>query len=203
MPFEVFGSGALASQLFFGKIREYTLFTSLALVQGYLALTLQLIGIGSAAMFYLSAFPLGLALVFNQIVSEVPDEVQLWTYALGQIMPLLTGTQLFCTILDVFVPLTGRMGVEAPGEHIIASIVAISGAYTLPLVIPFAHRFSRRWLFRSVLLLSIASGVSMLVFIRRSPFDEMHQKRLFVIHMENVSLIPLYGASSTDSVGYR
>jgi len=102
-------------------------------------------------------------------------------------MPLLTGAQLICTVLDVFVPLTGRFGEEAPGEHIIASIVAITGAYTLPLVVPFAHRFSRRLLARAVILFSVVTGVAMVVFARRSPFDQMHQKRLFVVHMENTT----------------
>lgn len=32
------------------------------------------------------------------------------------------------------------------------------------------------------------SGVMMLVFMQREVFDEMHQKRLFVIHMENVRI---------------
>lgn len=161
------------------------------LVQAYISVVLQLVGIGSAAIYYLSALPLGLALVFNHLVVDVPDEIQLWTYGLGQLMPLLTGTQLICTVLDVFVPLTGRFGEEAPGEHIIASIVAITGSYTLPLVIPFAHRFSRRLLVRAVVLFSMVTGIAMVVFAGRSPFDAMHQKRLFVIHMENVGLLLL------------
>ena len=67
-------------------------------------------------------------------------------------------------------------------------MTALVGAYTLPSVIPFFHRFSRRNLARSVLFLSVFSAVTMLVFRQREVFDEMHQKRLFVIHMENVSV---------------
>ena len=34
--------------------------------------------------------------------------------------------------------------------------------------------------------MSMLTGVAMAVFCMRSPFDAMHQKRLYVIHMENV-----------------
>ena len=64
--------------------------------------------------------------------------------------------------------------------------MAINGAYILPLVVPFMNRFSRRVLLRAVILVSMVTGVAMAVFAMRSPFDSMHQKRLFVIHMENV-----------------
>ena len=65
-------------------------------------------------------------------------------------------------------------------------MTALVGAYTFPGVVAFVHRFNRRTLVRSILLLSVLSGVVMLVFKEREVFDEMHQKRLFVIHMENV-----------------
>jgi len=60
------------------------------------------------------------------------------------------------------------------------------GAYNLPVALPFAHRFGHRVLSRSVVLLFLITGITMAVFAMRSPFDEMHQKRLFVLHHENV-----------------
>ena len=79
------------------------------------------------------------------------------------------------------------MGEEAPAENIIASIVAIIGSYALPLAIPFIHRYSRAVVVRALFCLSILTVLSMAVFCTREVFDDMHQKRLFVIHMENVS----------------
>lgn len=81
---------------------------------------------------------------------------------------------------------TGRIGAEAPAEHIIASIAAAMGAYNLPLVLPFAHRFGHRMLARSIILVVLATGAAMAVFSMKSPFDAMHQKRLFVLHHEDV-----------------
>ena len=92
------------------------------------------------------------------------------------------------------------MGEEAPAEHIIATIVGVLGGYTLPLAIPFIHRYPRAVLIRSILLLSLLTTVSIAVFSVREPFDAMHQKRLFVIHMENVSVeSPSTSLPSTDA----
>jgi hypothetical protein len=141
-----------------------------------------------------SALPLALSLIINRFLVDNQDEINLWAYGLGQLMPLLTGAEAFFTALDVFVPLTGRMGSEAPVEHLIATIVAIIGSYMFPLVIPFAHRFTRRVLINSILISSVATAFAMIIFARRNTFDAMHQKRLFVIHMENVRLWDLYSS---------
>jgi hypothetical protein len=81
---------------------------------------------------------------------------------------------------------TGRIGAEAPAEHIIASIVAAVGSYNLLLALPFAHRFGHSVLSRIVVLSVLVTGVTIAIFSIRSPFDDMHQKRLFVLHHENV-----------------
>ena len=81
---------------------------------------------------------------------------------------------------------TGRMGEEAPAENIIATLVAVTGSYAFPLAVPFVHRYSRSMVVRTVLSLTFLSALSVAVFSSREVFDEMHQKRLFVIHMENV-----------------
>ena len=104
-------AGALASQLLFGRIREVTIFTSLLLLQSYLALMIQMVGYGSAAMFYLSSLPLGVSLLLNRIFGSDPEEIKLWTYAISQLFPLMVGTQLCAALLDVFVPLTGNLTV--------------------------------------------------------------------------------------------
>ncbi|KAH9928451.1 uncharacterized protein BXZ73DRAFT_48526 [Epithele typhae] len=180
-------TGALASQLLFGRIREKTAFTSIAVLQTFIAVLTQMFNIGSGGALFLSSAPLVPAMLLNSMLTNPGDDISLWAYALGQISPLVTGTMLSCAVLDVFVPLTGRIGEEAPAEYMIANIVAVNGAYIVPLVIPFVHRFSHRILVRAVILLSMVTGISMAFFAMRSPFDDMHQKRLFVIHMENIT----------------
>ncbi|CAL1714519.1 unnamed protein product [Somion occarium] len=179
--------GALASQLLVGNVREQTIFSSLTILHAFLASGLQLINVGSSVVFFLSGLPLTLALLLNSFVSKPGDDMSLLSYALGQLVPLTTGAQIVYQVLDVFVPLTGRMGEQAPGDHIVATIVAITGAYALPLVIPFAHRIPRRVLARAVLFPTMVTAVAMAIFAMREPFDRMHPKRFFVMYMENVT----------------
>ncbi|OJT03270.1 hypothetical protein TRAPUB_6137 [Trametes pubescens] len=180
-------TGALISQLLVPRVREQTAFTSVMLMQSFLATVLQLIGIGSGGTLFLSSAPFSLALLVNSFLTKRGDDISLWSYAISLLSPLVIGTTLFCGVLEVFVPLTGRIGEEAPAEHIIAIIVSATGSFTLSLTVPFMSRFSQRTLVRSVTLLTMITGLTMAVFSMRSPFDSMHQKRLFVIHMENIT----------------
>jgi hypothetical protein len=81
---------------------------------------------------------------------------------------------------------TGRIG-AAPADNIIATIVCSVGALGLPLILPFSHRFPRASLHRGVLMLSAVVLVLAALFAAREPFDAMHQKRIFVLHTENVT----------------
>lgn len=81
---------------------------------------------------------------------------------------------------------TGRIGREAPAEHIIASLVAVCGAYIFPLVAPFAQRFGGNTVLQIVVLLNLTTAISIAVFSSRSPFDKLHQRRLFVLDSVNV-----------------
>ena len=69
---------------------------------------MQLAGIGSAAIFFLSALPLFVALIINSLLVGNTKIISLWTYAIGQAMPLLTGSMLFVGVVEVFVPLVCR-----------------------------------------------------------------------------------------------
>jgi hypothetical protein len=117
-------AGALASQLLIGRVREATIFSSLLLLQSSLAFLLQMMGYGSAAIYYLSAVPLGISLLLNQLFASEPDEIRLWTYAVSQLAPLMNGTQLCVALLDVFVPLTGKAAVSPGGStRLLTSII--------------------------------------------------------------------------------
>ncbi|TFK20267.1 hypothetical protein FA15DRAFT_673638 [Coprinopsis marcescibilis] len=182
--------GALASQYFsIDTVHEQTLFTSMLLMQTFAALAIQLLGIGSAALFFMNSVPIFIVLLLNPLLSSNPKarEISMGTYFLGQIFPLLTGSLLSIPTLEVFVPLTGRMGADVPSDNLIATLIAVLGAPALPLLLPLSHRFGKRALVRGILLMTIVTSVSIAYFATRQPFDEMHQKRLFVIHMENVT----------------
>ena len=67
-----------------------------------LALFLQLIGIGSAGLFTLSACSLFVGLLAERKKS---GPIALSTYAIAQTIPLLLGTEVFTSVSDIFVPL--------------------------------------------------------------------------------------------------
>lgn len=214
--------GALLTQLPLAPVPEKALLHAQLLAYAFLAAAGQFAGVGSSAVFFLSAASTFVALLIDRVTSylsastvddagmaekmqdgdakgagdrhknvdkaEAKDGfVSLWTYALGQTVPLLTGTQLTSATLVVFVPLTGRIGSEAPAEYIIASIVAILGSYTLNFTTPFAHRFDRPALRKAVVILLLVVSVVMAVFARKEVFDKNHQKRLFVLHKEDLN----------------
>ncbi|THU88630.1 hypothetical protein K435DRAFT_866100 [Dendrothele bispora CBS 962.96] len=179
--------GALISQLLVSPVQELAVYTSITLIQSFLALVVQLLGIGSASLLFLSSASLFIALLINPGFSGSKIEISLVTYALGQSLPLITGTMAMLPVLEVFVPLTGRMGADVPADNLISTIVAAISALAVPLFLPFVHRFGRSTLVKAVILFGIASVVPLAIFAVREPFDEMHQKRLFVLRTENIT----------------
>jgi len=83
------------------------------------------------------------------------------------------------------------MGADAPAEHIIASIVAVVLSLSAPLVTPFSRRFPQHVRMNVITILNITIVAVVAAFALRSPFDERHQRRLFVLGSDNVS--PLRG----------
>lgn len=81
------------------------MFTSLLFLMSFGALALQLAGIGSAATLFMTGSPLLGALLLDKLINSSASTVSLITYVLGQIVPLVTGTELIVTVFDVFVPL--------------------------------------------------------------------------------------------------
>ncbi|KAG6381856.1 hypothetical protein JVT61DRAFT_470 [Boletus reticuloceps] len=193
---------------------EKPMLAALLLFQSGLAAVGQLFNIGSSVAPFLGATGMFVALGVDALLAQsrrtsdanhaskengadkatekraldgtTQSDVSLWIYAVAMVIPLITGTQLLSALLVVFVPLTGRIGGDAPSEFIIASMVTILGAFTISFVVPFAHRFGPATLRRALVLAILALGVAMAFFYNQVPFDRKHQKRLFVIHMEDL-----------------
>ena len=100
--------GALISQYLIGEINERSVYKALLLIQSFLALGIQLAGIGSAALFFLSALPFFISILLDPLFASQSSEnrrISLCTYAIAQTLPLLTASQLLFGVIDVFVPL--------------------------------------------------------------------------------------------------
>lgn len=98
--------GTLLSQHLLGPVSEHAILRSILLLEAIAALGVQMMGIGSAAIFFLSALPLLFVLLINDLVmGKGRKEIMLLTYGLGQFFPLLGGMMLLVPVVEVFVPL--------------------------------------------------------------------------------------------------
>lgn len=120
---------------------------------------------------------------------HVSKRVAAPTYFIMSLVPAIVGSEGMCSFLDLFVPLTGRMGEISPVDNIIATITAALTFLSLPAVIPMAHRFGQKRLGSAILVTLALSAAMVAVFASPGwvPFDEWHPKRLFVHQVENVS----------------
>ncbi|TRM58647.1 hypothetical protein BD626DRAFT_559974 [Schizophyllum amplum] len=188
--------GALVSQKLvpsLGADPEHTLMGSVILLQGAAALGIQLLGVGSGALFFLTGVPFLVGYVVN--AAFVGKRISLLTYVWGAGFSVYTGALIIMPTLEVFVPLTGRMGGDAPADNVIAIIVGALTAYSCALAVPFVYRFddepgpsrSTGFLRRARRFAALTTMMSIAYFAARSPFDATHQKRVFFVHMENVT----------------
>ena len=122
--------------------------------------------------------------------SYAPDNrVSKYTYFVLSIIPSIVGVEGLASFLDLFVPLTGRMGEISPADNIIATIVSVLTFLCLPSAIPLAHRYGGAQLKKAIGVLIGLSVVIAAIFASPAwkPFDEMHPKRLFVHQVENIT----------------
>jgi hypothetical protein len=93
----------------------------------------------------------------------------------------------FTTTLDIFVPLTGRMGVDAPVEWIIATITGFCTIALFPIASPLFARASPHGQQAAFAGLVFVLGATFLLFTSPiwKPFDAMHPKRMGAQYLYN------------------
>lgn len=62
----------------------------------------------------------------------------------------------------------------------------------MPFIMPLAHRLSRKRLRTAIISVSALSLVAIAIFSSGyiAAFDKLHPRRLFILHTENVRLVP-------------
>lgn len=153
---------------------------------------IRLVNCRSSYVFALAAGSLLVSLIVNDFIlsrrrSQSPLHYAI--YYIGQTIPLIAGAEGLVSFLDVIVPLTGRTGVDAPSDFIVASSVAGVLYLVLPMLPSLAHRWDSRILTQAMVIIVFISGVIIAIFAAPSwqPFDEMHPKRLLCLYMENTT----------------
>ncbi|KAG0198638.1 hypothetical protein BGX28_007945 [Mortierella sp. GBA30] len=152
-------------------------------------------GFASSYVFALYSVSSTVALIYNQRrMAEVSKDgfevtrVDFATYFIGALLPTAYFSFVCFSLLDIFIPLTGRIGVDAPVDSIVAVLTGFICFVFCPPVLAFAHRFGRAVLKKLIVLLLVTHLVTLLIsctFI--APYDELHPKRVFVQHLRNMT----------------
>lgn len=154
-----------------------------------------LLGVGTFFEIKSSFLPLVLTSGFlvghlvNRYLTPPGASMSIVAYLFAQVPASMLMTDAACAVLDLFVPLTGRIGPQAPVDNIIAVLVSGLTTLLLPTLPALAHRLGAKRLGRAILLLvglpMIASFVYFSFFA--FPYRIDKPKRVFVQHQVNIT----------------
>jgi len=152
-------------------------------------LLLQWVGIRSAYIYAIIAVSLLVCIMGSEMTSKPKTVGFGWGYIGSLPLFVFFAVEAITTTLDIFTPLTGRIGKDAPAEFIIATLASVVGMIFFPPFIPMFHRLSRAGQRRAIVSLLLVSASVMALFASPywSVYDSMHPKRAGVQYTYNVS----------------
>ncbi|KAG0206863.1 hypothetical protein BGX28_001798, partial [Mortierella sp. GBA30] len=172
--------------------------STLSGLQLFLTFTLgaaSYVGLASSYVFALFVVCITTALTFNhkRTAQEVKDGLEVTrvdyaTYFICSLLPTAYTAFVCFSLLDMFIPLTGRIGVDSPVDHIVATLSGFVTFVFCPPLLAFSHRFGQATLKRIVFgLLFIHIALVLISSAVMYPYDELHPKRVFVQHLRNMT----------------
>ncbi|KAG0324209.1 hypothetical protein BG004_003521 [Podila humilis] len=124
----------------------------------------------------------------NGLKSVAVATVDYGTYFVAAVIQTPYFTYLAFSLLDLVVPLTGRTGVDAPVDHVMAVITGFGIFSFSPTILAFAHRFGPKTMKKILFGLAVAQGAILLLSSSTLPvYDTMHPKRVLVQHLRNLT----------------
>ncbi|KAF8925126.1 hypothetical protein BGZ58_001118 [Dissophora ornata] len=164
----------------------------------YAIVTAVASGLRIASSYFLAIYCLSatIALLFNykrisaqgKTGSLGIHEVKYMTYFVASATQTFYSSYLAFSLFDLIVPLTGRIGVDAPVDYIIAIMTGFCVFSFSPALLAFSHRFGRSSLKRIIGGLLVLQVVILLFGAALiSPYDALHPKRVFVQHLRNLT----------------
>ena len=180
---------------------EYGTFNSLMFFFAVATAITTLTGIASSYVFWLYCFVMFITCILNEFALR-PEPSKIYLSQVGTSAYVFSGFMLSLlysdyaySLVDIFVPLTGRMGVDTPVDLIVAFIYGmIIFMVSLPSV-AHVHRFGKKLLKKIVILLLLAqTAILVAVYVGGGsyggwafPYDELHPKRLFIQQLKNLT----------------
>ncbi|CAO3631472.1 unnamed protein product [Mucor hiemalis] len=180
---------------------EYGTFNSMMVFFAIATAITTQTGVASSYVFWLYCFITLSVCVLNEFFLR-PEQSKVYLPQIGAsaymtcgfILSLLYSDYAYA-LVDIFVPLTGRMGVDTPVDFIVAFIYGmIVFMVSLPSV-AHVHRFGKKVLKKVLILLLLAqTAILAAVLIGGGsyngwafPYDELHPKRLFIQQLKNLT----------------
>ncbi|KAF9926426.1 hypothetical protein FBU30_003991 [Linnemannia zychae] len=147
-----------------------------------------------ASSYFLALYSVltSIALLFNywkyRSRRDVISTVDYLTYFVASGIQTLYGAYLGFSLFDLIVPLTGRIGVTAPVDNVMAIVTGFGVFFINPPILAFSHRFGMSVLKKVIVGLILLQIVVLLVGLAvLTPYDTMHPKRVFVQHLRNIT----------------
>ncbi|KAI8083071.1 uncharacterized protein BX664DRAFT_339762 [Halteromyces radiatus] len=183
---------------------EYGLFNSLVVAFASMTFLTTMTGVASSYVFWVYSVILLLSAMINEFFFKptknikslvTQPKIHMWTYAIATFLLAFIYSDNVFALIDIFVPLTGRMGVDTPVDIIISIIFgSISFMGCLP-SLAHVHRFGKRFLAKILVWIMLAQTAILLSVMVYGgspggwafPYDEMHPKRLFIQHLKNLT----------------
>lgn len=180
---------------------EYGTFNSLMFCFAVFTVIATQTGVASSYVFWLFCSILFIVCIFNEFALRPASskiylpQVGTLAYVVSSFVLSLLYSDYAYALVDIFVPLTGRMGVDTPVDLIVAFIYGmIVYMVSLPTV-AHIHRFGGKVMKKIIVSLLLGqTAVLVAVYIGGGqyggwafPYDEYHPKRLFVQQLKNLT----------------
>ncbi|KAG0076533.1 hypothetical protein BGZ92_002373 [Podila epicladia] len=174
---------------------ELSIFSGLQLFFAFALAGASYVGLASSYVFALFTLSATIAMIFNhkKTAEELEEGSEVTrmdysTYFVGALLPTAYFSFVCFSLLDMFIPLTGRIGVTAPVDTIVAVMSGFVTFVFCPPILAFSHRFGRMLLKKIIWSLFTLHLITVLISSAvMNPYDEFHPKRVFVQHMRNMT----------------
>ncbi|KAJ3100878.1 hypothetical protein HDU97_001868 [Phlyctochytrium planicorne] len=153
--------------------------------------------LGSSYIFAFLTASISLGLLIDRLLSpsgvNAPNgshhPIHPLAYAVAYPIVASFGIHHLLTGLAVFVPLSGRIGVDAPVDVIVGGLVGLMTTISFSaVVLPLSARVSRKTLIRAWLATTAIAVLVAAAFATSSfPYDDQHPKRIFVQYLRNAT----------------
>ncbi|GAB5585290.1 hypothetical protein Unana1_00190 [Umbelopsis nana] len=186
---------------------EHAGFVSVLMCFTFVTIATTLTGVASSYIFFIFTGVLLISAVVNEVFLAPSSNKSLqkggrrvgrlshWTYMISMFPLSFIYIDYVFSLIDIFVPLTGRMGIDTPVDNIVAFIFGMITFMMSPPIMAHAHKFGKAVLAKVIGLLFVLQVAITISVIYSGgaysgwafPYDELHPKRLFVQHLKNIT----------------